>query len=216
VCSAGAGHIGQYSHCTFNTPGTGTFLPLAGTQPYIGQVGSITATDEVRIETVVPASQTERVIRAMLEAHPYEEVAYDLYPLEIMGRPYGIGRVGNLPAPTSLGVFADQVRQSLGLTHIRFGGNPDLLVERVAVLGGSGGRWVAKAIEQGAQVLVTSDCDHHVVAEAWEEGLAVIDATHAALERPVLERVKSVIDQAFGHSLQVTIADVHEDPFHWI
>ncbi|WP_067922943.1 Nif3-like dinuclear metal center hexameric protein [Alicyclobacillus shizuokensis] len=215
VCAAGAGHIGKYSHCTFNTPGEGTFLPLPGTHPYLGQVGQLERAAEVRLETVVPESRVESVVRAMLDAHPYEEVAYDVYPLEITNKAYGIGRIGNLEQPVPLRTFADCVREELGLEHIRFGGDGDKLVQRIAVLGGSGGRWAASALAKGADVLVTSDCDHHTVADAGLDGLAIIDATHAALERPVLEAVRR---QILTHlpELSVTISAVQEDPFTWI
>jgi hypothetical protein len=92
VCAAGAGHIGNYSHCTFRTPGEGTFLPLQGAHPYVGQVGELERAREFRLETIVPASVRDRVVAAMLEAHPYEEVAYDLYRLHLPGPERGIGR----------------------------------------------------------------------------------------------------------------------------
>ncbi|MCL6631101.1 MAG: Nif3-like dinuclear metal center hexameric protein [Alicyclobacillus herbarius] len=215
VCAAGAGHIGRYSHCTFNTPGEGTFLPLPGTQPFLGQVGQLERAAEVRLETVVPESRLEAVVRAMLAAHPYEEVAYDVYPLEIMGKAYGIGRIGNLEKPLPLQEFAAQVRDALGLSHIRFGGEPDKRVQRVAVLGGSGGKWAAAALAKGADVFVTSDCDHHTVADAWLDGLAIIDATHAALERPVLEAMRQQLTDRLP-GLSVRISEVREDPFTWL
>ncbi len=216
LCDAGAGHIGRYSHCTFNTTGFGTFLPQDGTQPFIGQEGQMERVAEVRLETIVPERLIEPVVNAMLQAHPYEEVAYDIYPLELMGKSYGLGRVGNLRDEMSLAEFATYVKTVLGLPHIRFGGDPNSMVNRVAVLGGSGGRWVQKAIAKGAQVLVTADCDHHVVAEAWQDGLAIVDATHASLERPVLHRLQKELEDAFGEALEVTVADLNEDPFHWV
>ncbi|MCF8563352.1 Nif3-like dinuclear metal center hexameric protein [Alicyclobacillus tolerans] len=216
VCAAGAGHIGNYSSCTFNTPGQGTFLPLQGTNPFIGEAGKLERVQEVRLETVVPESKIEDVVRAMLSAHPYEEVAYDLYPLEIMGKAYGIGRVGQLPEPMRLLDFAKMCRAQLQLQHIRFGGAPDMNVRRVAVLGGSGGKWVHQAIAMGADVLVTSDTDHHLVAEAWQDGLAIVDATHSSLERPVLTRLKTELEQHLGERVSVTIANVNEDPYHWV
>ncbi len=215
ICGAGAGFIGRYSHCTFNTPGQGTFLAQDGANPFLGQVGELTRADEIRVETVVPEQLTERVICAMLDAHPYEEVAYDLYPLEVMGRPFGIGRVGDLDSARSLGEFADFVRQQLGLSHIRFGGDPAVNLTRVAIVGGSGGRWADKALAKGAQVLVTADCDHHQVAEAWEDGLAIVDATHAALERPVLQKLREVIEQGTTGQVDVDVSAVREDPFTW-
>ncbi len=215
VCQAGAGHIGNYSHCSFNCKGFGTFLPEQGTKPYIGEVGRLERTDEIRLETIVPEGRVEAVVRAMLAAHPYEEVAYDLYPLELMGKPYGLGRIGNLEQSVSLEEFASFVKQVLNLSHIRFGGDPQHRVQRVAVLGGSGGKWAKQALANGADVLVTADCDHHLVAEAWQDGLAIVDATHASLERPVLERLRKELAAEFGSEVQFTVADVVEDPFHW-
>ncbi|QSO52660.1 Nif3-like dinuclear metal center hexameric protein [Alicyclobacillus curvatus] len=214
VCAAGAGHIGAYSHCTFNTQGTGTFLPGEGTHPYIGRSGKLEQADEVRLETIVPERLVETVVRAMLEAHPYEEVAYDLYPLQLMGKASGIGRIGNLPEPTSLKTFAASVKDKLGLTHIRFSGDADRIVKRVAVLGGSGGRYAGQAIRKGADVLVTADCDHHTVAEAQHDGLSIVDATHAALEVPVLDKVADYLRERTG--IEVRVTTVAEDPFQWI
>ncbi|MCL6548649.1 MAG: Nif3-like dinuclear metal center hexameric protein, partial [Alicyclobacillus sp.] len=216
VCAAGAGHIGGYSHCTFNLAGEGTFRPLPGANPYIGSVGQLERVQEVRLETVVPEAALQPVVSAMLKAHPYEEVAYDLYPLHRSGRTAGIGRVGNLSAARTLREFADHVRHVLGLPRIRFAGDPDASIHRVAVLGGSGARWADHALRQGAQVLVTSDCSHHAVAEAWDRGLAIVDATHAALERPAMERLAERLRAEFGTGLEVLVAGGSEDPFHWV
>jgi dinuclear metal center YbgI/SA1388 family protein len=216
ICAAGAGHIGNYSHCTFRTLGEGTFFPLDGAQPYLGQVGKLERATEYRLETIVPESAREAVVEAMLAAHPYEEVAYDLYRLHLAGPARGIGRVGNLSTPVSLAEFAEQVKQAFHLRGVRYVGDADWRVERVAVLGGSGRRWVRHAIAQGAQVLVTSDMDHHAMAEAWQDGIAVVDATHAALERPVLSAVANRLTAAFGDALTVKVLDIVEDPFVWV
>jgi putative NIF3 family GTP cyclohydrolase 1 type 2 len=120
-----------------------------------------------------------------------------------------------LPSATTLAAFAAQVKQAFGLAGVRYVGNPALRVERVAVLGGSGRRWVRAAIAKGAQVLVTADMDHHSMAEAWQDGLAVVDATHAALERPVLGAVANRLVAAFGEQVTVKVLDMDEDPFQW-
>lgn len=216
ICTAGAGHIGSYSHCTFQTRGEGTFLPLPGAAPYAGEVGRLERTAEVRLETIVPEGAVDNVIAAMHATHPYEEVAYDLLTLVQPDAPYGIGRVGNLPAAMPLGAFAAAARDVLKMPHIRFGGDPNFRVTRVAVLGGSGGKWAGKALAADAHVLLTADCDHHAVSEAWLDGLAIVDATHAALERPVLPAVHERLRRRFGSSLDILVADVQEDPFHWI
>jgi dinuclear metal center YbgI/SA1388 family protein len=216
ICEAGAGNIGKYSHCTYAVEGAGTFRPHAGTNPFVGKIGFDTKVAEVRLETIVEKSNLDAVVRVMLDAHPYEEVAYDIYPLLLPGKRYGIGRIGDLQSPVHLQEFAESVKIKLGLHGIRFGGNPNLLVSRVAVLGGAGGNWAKHAMEQGAQAFVTSDSDHHEVAEAWQDGLAIVDATHAAMERPVLEVLCSYIRQHVPSDIQVEVSNLPEDPYHFL
>lgn len=213
---AGAGHIGLYSHCTFNTNGVGTFLPREGANPSIGKVGAIESVHEVKIETIVPESKVASIVAAMKVAHPYEKVAYDLYSLRNEGKSYGIGRVGNLAEPMTLRDFAKFVRDRLGITHIRYGGSDELQVSRVAVLGGAGSRWVSHALRKGAQVLLTSDCDHHTVSDAWVDGLAVMDATHSAIERPALYALQNRLEKLTNQEVEFVVLNHNEDPFTWI
>lgn len=177
---AGAGWIGDYSHCSFNVEGTGTFLPREGTDPYIGQTGKLEQVREIRIETIVPESLEKKVVQAMLKAHPYEEVAYDLYPMDLKGRSFGLGRVGRLAAPVTLGEFAERVKLKLEVPTVRLVGDPDRIVRKAAVLGGSGGRYVRHALFAGADVLVTGDIDYHTAQDALAAGLAIVDPGHNA------------------------------------
>ncbi|GIP39628.1 GTP cyclohydrolase 1 type 2 [Paenibacillus sp. J31TS4] len=177
---AGAGAIGGYSHCSFNLPGTGTFLPGEGTNPFLGTKGKLEKAAEVRVETIVTERDEKRVIQAMRKAHPYEEVAYDVYPLEQTGRAFGLGRVGRLAETTSLGAFAEQVKQALDVPFVRVVGSLDREIRKVAVLGGSGGRYVRHALFAGADVLVTGDIDYHTAQDALAAGLALVDPGHNA------------------------------------
>jgi dinuclear metal center YbgI/SA1388 family protein len=102
VSEAGAGHLGNYSHCSFWTPGTGTFLPGENTKPHLGKKGKLEKVSEIKIETLVSESNKNEVIKAMLKAHPYEEVAYDLYPLTHPSKKYGVGLVGTLDKPKTI------------------------------------------------------------------------------------------------------------------
>ncbi|RIV25883.1 Nif3-like dinuclear metal center hexameric protein [Alicyclobacillaceae bacterium I2511] len=136
-------------------------------------------------------------------------------PQELASQVFGMGRMGRLAAPVSLLEFAVFVRDALTLAGIRYVGDPALVVNQVAVVGGSGGRWMHHALVQGADVMVTSDCDHHTMAEAWQEGLAVVEATHAAMERPVLKWVQKLLHQEFGVAVQVHISNLVEDPYLW-
>ena len=132
----------------------------------------------------------------------------------------GMGRIGYLAVPMTLAQFADDVRQRLGLPHIRYGGSASHAVQCVAVVGGSGGNLASLARQMGADVLVTADCDHHDVADAWDYGLAIIDATHAALEIPVLSTMATRLTadlQAAGYvQVEVAVSPVVADPFTWL
>lgn len=178
VFAAGAGWIGNYSHCSFNIEGKGTFLPREGAEPYIGEPGKLEQVDEIRLETIVPESVEKRVVTAMLKAHPYEEVAYDLYPMDLKGRAFGLGRTGKLPEPCTLGELADRVKQAFGVPALRLVGDPGRMVSKIAVMGGSGGKYVRHALFAGADVLITGDVDYHAAHDALAAGLAVIDPGH--------------------------------------
>ncbi|WP_304458939.1 Nif3-like dinuclear metal center hexameric protein [Alicyclobacillus sendaiensis] len=213
---AGAGHIGAYSHCTFAAPGTGSFKPGPGTHPYIGQEGQLELVDEVRLETIAYERDLDRIVASMLEAHPYEEVAYDVYPLAVPGRAFGIGRVGALPEPMELEAFVDLVRRAFHLPHLRYAGHPRSRVQKVAVLGGSGSGWIPHALAQGADVFVTADVSHHQAADAVHDGLAIVDVPHAALEAPVCEGVARRLRDALGPSVEVRVDVEGVDPWRFV
>ncbi|HEY3367574.1 MAG TPA: Nif3-like dinuclear metal center hexameric protein [Symbiobacteriaceae bacterium] len=216
---AGAGHIGNYSHCTFQAPGTGTFLPLAGTNPFIGQQGKLAYTPEFRLETILPESRIRQAVQAMLGAHPYEEAAYDLYPLVNPGPVRGHGRIGRLPAPTTLGALAQRLKAQLGLGYVRLAGDLDARVALVAVGAGSGGMLIPHAIRRGAQALVTGDIDHHDAWDARDGSLGIIDIGHFASEQlvvaPLAQRLRERL-AADGLAADVLAARTGRDPFDCI
>lgn len=180
VFAAGAGGIGHYSHCSFNIEGTGTFLPGEGSEPFIGQTGKLEKVREIRLETIVPERAEKRVVAAMLKAHPYEEVAYDLYPMDLKGRTFGLGRVGTLGEAKTLAELAEAVKKAFQVPALRLVGDPDRLIRKVAVLGGSGSRYIRHAIFAGADVLITGDMDYHSAQDALAAGLCILDPGHNA------------------------------------
>jgi dinuclear metal center YbgI/SA1388 family protein len=186
LAGAGAGVIGEYTHCTFRTPGTGTFLGGEATDPYLGEKGRLEKVEEIRLETVVPAHAAGRAVAAATAAHPYEEVALDLYTVE--GRPEGCGygRVGALPEPMTPEELREHVTNALGFPARLVAGH-GRRIERVAVLGGSGGSFIREAAASGAQAYVSGDLDYHDALLAASLGLTTIDAGHAATELPSLE-----------------------------
>jgi len=206
LAEAGAGWIGAYSHCTFLSPGTGTFMPREGTNPFIGRRGNLERVEELRLETILPASIKDRVLKALLAAHPYEEAAFDLYPLALEGRPAGLGLLGDLPAPLALKDLALRAKEALGVDRVKVMGEEGRTLSRMAVCGGSGGDLVGPAAAAGAQVLLTGDVKYHQAQEAGDLGLALIDAGHDATERVVLEPLAARLQEriaGLGHDNRV-------------
>lgn len=215
---AGAGAIGNYSHCSFNIAGTGTFLPGDGTEPFVGEPGKLERVPEVRVETVVPESAERRVVQAMLKAHPYEEVAYDLYPMDLKGRTVGIGRIGKLKESTTLERFVAQAKSALNVPAVRVVGDLQRQVYKVAVLGGSGGRYVRSAQFAGADVLVTGDIDYHTAHDALAAGMAIVDAGHN-IEKVMKQGVADVLRGKLkerGYTTPVTPSAVNTEVFQFI
>ncbi len=188
LAEAGAGVIGEYTHCTFRAPGTGTFFGGEGTDPYAGEKGRLERVPELRLETVIPAHAAPRAAAAARAAHPYEEPALDVYPVDGHPEGCGYGRLGRLPEPLAPEELREHVSESLGFPA-RLVANPrrERLAERVAVLGGSGGSFVREAALSDADAYVTGDLDYHDALLAESLGLVAIDAGHAATELPSLE-----------------------------
>jgi len=216
--AAGAGHIGDYSHCSFNVEGMGTFMPHEGTQPFIGQAGKLERVSEIRIETVVPESVRRKVIQAMLKVHPYEEVAYDLYSMELKGRSFGIGRVGKLSMPQTLGELAELVKLAYDVPVVRIVGELDRMMRKVAVLGGAGRDYVKAAMYAGADVLITGDIDYHTAQDALAAGFCLIDAGHniEKLLKPAVARILEEMLRKDGYVTEVIASAVNTEPFQFI
>lgn len=197
MCSAGAGYIGKYSSCTFRAKGIGTFEPQEGAKPFIGTKGSLESVEEFRVETVVPEKLMNKVIREMLKAHPYEEVAYDIYETKNEGQVMGLGRLAELENETTLSIYAENVRNLLGANHISFAGDPDKIIKKVALLNGSGNKFINDARFAGADVLVTGDMQYHGILDALEMGLCVIDAGHYATEKIMIKYITEYLKGKF-------------------
>ncbi len=171
LADAGAGHVGDYDTVSYTVAGEGRFRPLEGASPTVGTVGDLEVTDELRIEVVLPRSRRTEVVRAVLAAHSYEEVAYDVVELADPGTATtGVGRVGELDE-TTLGAFADTVARALPATPrgVLVGGDPDRVVRRVALMGGAGDDLLPEVLGIGADVYVTSDLRHHPATEFLEK-----------------------------------------------
>ncbi len=219
MAAAGAGSIGAYSNCTFQVAGTGTFMPQAGTNPFIGEQGKLERVEEVRIETIMPAVKRRSVVQAIKKAHPYEEVAYDIYPLQNEGSAHGLGRIGKIKEPCSLEEYCRHVKDKLKPGQLRVTGDRGQRITKVAVCGGAGADLIHAAAFAGADVLVTGDLKYHEAREAASIGLAVIDAGHDATERVIIPSLQAYLEKrikADGYKTRVSSSTTETAPWWFL
>jgi dinuclear metal center YbgI/SA1388 family protein len=212
--NAGAGAIGNYSHCSYTGTGEGRFLPGENTNPHIGEQGKLEAVKEVRIETIYPQSMEKKVIQAMIKAHPYEEVAYDIYALENPGVKLGLGRIGYVDE-TTLGAFAEKVKEALEVNTVRVVGDLNSKVKKVAVLGGDGNKYYSQAKFRGADVYITGDIYYHTAHDALMAGLNMIDPGHN-VEKVMKKGVAAIMEKLSkqkGYEVSFIASEIGTDPF---
>ncbi|WP_163581182.1 Nif3-like dinuclear metal center hexameric protein [Gracilibacillus saliphilus] len=217
IGDAGAGHIGNYSHCTFRAVGTGAFQPLEGTNPFLGTQGKIEEVDEYKVETIIKKSQLSSVLQAAEKAHPYEEMAYDLVPLANKGNKEGLGRIGKLAKPMKLSEYAELVKRNLNIPTLRYVGDQDKWIKKVAVLGGSGKGYIDVARHAGADLYITGDLTFHEAQDAEEAGICLIDPGHH-VEEVMKEGVKDYFLanlDALPEKIEVEISTLSTDPFRY-
>jgi dinuclear metal center YbgI/SA1388 family protein len=177
----GGGIIGEYSHCSFRTAGTGTFMGSVSANPAIGKKGKLEKGEEIKLEILVDSFKLSKVISAMKHAHPYEEVAYDLYPLKNENVNYGMGVVGELLTPITANDFLKHVTTSLKIKNLRYSSGTKQWIKRVAVCGGSGSELIPDALKNQADAYITADVKYHDFQDA-EGKLLLVDAGHYETE----------------------------------
>jgi len=215
--NAGAGALGNYSHCMFTATGVGQFLPNEDANPAIGAKNCMEEVGEVRIETIVPESIEKKVISAMIKAHPYEEVAFDLYPMDIPGESLGLGVVGQIEE-MSLSDFAEHVKTSLEVPTVRVVGDFNRPIKKVAVLGGSGSKYIHQAKFAGADCLVTGDIDYHTALDALALGLTIVDPGHN-VEKVMKQGVVNYLEaesEKLGLNVKFAVSQVKTEPFQFL
>ncbi|GMW02874.1 MAG: GTP cyclohydrolase 1 type 2 [Candidatus Hydrogenedentota bacterium] len=188
VCEAGAGIIGDYTQCSFSAPGTGTFLPGHRTNPFSGKKLEVNEEPERRLEVILPKARQTPVLLALMSAHPYEEPAFDMIPLENADESVSAGLCGVLHKALPLEVFARQVCKALKTNHVRVAGSARKKVRTVAVFGGSGGSQIEQ-VPTDIDVLITGDVGYHDALAASARGLTVMDAGHCATEKWIAEAI---------------------------
>lgn len=194
LADVGCGQIGLYRRCAFLSEGAGTYEPQTGANPTIGEVGKREIVDEVRVEMVVPENARDRALEALRKHHPYDEPAFDLY--ELANSPaVSIGRCGSLPEPLPARELRSFIDAALG-SRSRLFGPLDRNVARVAVVGGSGGDFWARAMAAGCDALVTGEVRHHEAVAAAEAGFVLVDAGHFHTEHPGMEALAARLSEA--------------------
>lgn len=214
MCEAGAGFIGNYSHCSFNIDGKGTFMPKEGTNPFIGAINSLETVEEIKVETVVPKKVLNSVLNEMLKSHPYEEVAYDLYKIENKGEVFGLGRIAKLDKKMNLEELAQLVKEKLNMNYIRVVGDLNSDITKIAVVTGSGSSYVKDAKKSGAQVLITGDLKYHEAQDASDIGMNIIDCGHFESEYIFKDIMKEFLDEKVD--LKVVQSEVDLNPIKTI
>lgn len=196
IFEAGAGTIGAYDRCSFYHPGTGTFRPGEGTEPYVGEKNQTHREPEIRSETIVPRHLLAGILSAMRREHPYETPAYDVYPLEVDNPAVGLGCIGELTEPLSTGDFFRLLTEKLGTPSLRHSVITRKTIRKVALCGGSGIEFLPYAIAARADIYLTGDLKYHDFQRA-EGRLILIDGGHYETEAPVLETFCKLISKKF-------------------
>ena len=211
-----AGDIGEYSACTFRNRGEGTFRPGSMATPFIGKIGEITGGNEIRIETVVQKDDLSDVIEYVRSHHPYETMAYDVYPLLTYKNRNGIGRVGELDEKIELKSLALKIKEKLRLKYVKISGNHKLTVKKAAVCTGSGSGMMKYFLSSGAQVYISGDLRYHDARDAEAANLGIIDIGHFASEHLIVDVIAKRLERILSEAemnIEVKSYNLEEDPF---
>jgi len=214
VFAAGAGHIGNYSHCSWQSKGLGSFKPLAGARPAIGKKGRIEKVPETRFETIVPAEKLDDVIAAMKAAHPYELPAFDVFRLYNDRGKFGLGRIGRLEKPAPLKTIISKIKKVTGAKAIGLIGPQNRTVKTAAVCAGSCGKIINLVITEGVDLYLTGELKHHQALAAQEAGLTCLCLSHTVSERFILNKFAKQLKKTLKN-VKINISKTDKDPFNW-
>jgi dinuclear metal center YbgI/SA1388 family protein len=212
--SVGAGHIGNYDECSFNSEGKGTFRAGDGSNPFVGEVGIQHQENEVKIETIYPAFIESSLLKALFIAHPYEEVAYDIIPLSNKNERVGSGMIGELSEETDGLVFLNQLKKTMNAGMVRYTALSNKKIKKVAVCGGSGSFLLDEAIKKGADVFVTSDFKYHQFFDA-ESRIVIADIGHYESEQFTVELFYDILKKKFN-TFALLISSTNTNPINYL
>ena len=213
IFTAGAGHISNYSECSFNAKGEGTFKPGEGTNPFTGKIGERHAEEEMKLEMIFPAWLENKILIAMIAAHPYEEVAYDIVGLENQNQQVGSGLVGELVVPFKEPEFLNLLKEKFNLSVIRHTPLRGKPVKKVALCGGAGSFLIGAAIAAGAHFYISADIKYHEFFDA-NGRLVIADIGHYESEQFTIDLLFDILRQKFP-TFAVLKTGVKTNPVHY-
>ncbi|WP_435547760.1 Nif3-like dinuclear metal center hexameric protein [Desulfobacterium sp. N47] len=211
-----AGVIGSYTCCSFRNTGKGTFKPGYSSKPFIGTIDQISQVDEVRIEIIADKHNIPEIVSHVSRYHPYEKMAYDVYPLYDYDNIQGLGRIGELEEKQKLYIFAEKIKEKLALKSVRVAGNPEIIVDHAAVCSGSGSGLLKDFLRSDAQVYITGDLRYHDARSVESEGRGFIDIGHFASEHLIVEELAqklNIMTDKAGYGVIVEACRIERDPF---
>ncbi len=211
---AGAGHIGNYEQCSFNLQGMGTFYPLATAKPYVGEVNLPHQEPEIRIEVVFQNHRKNEILQALLKNHPYEEVAYDLYPLSNSFAQAGPGLIGKIENPIHETGFLHHIKKTFRLSTLRHSTLRDKPIQKVALCTGSGSFLIPDAIRAGADIFLTADLKYHDFFLPGSS-LVIADIGHYESEKGVKEWLYAKLIEKFP-TFAFLISEINTNPVHYL
>jgi dinuclear metal center YbgI/SA1388 family protein len=212
--NAGAGSIGNYDHCSFSIEGIGSFRGNEDANPYVGAKGEDHYENETRIEVIFPAYYQAKILSALISAHPYEEVAYDLYTLDNKFRSVGAGIIGTLNAPQNEMDFLLHVKEIMRCGGIRYTKLRGVEVLKVAVCGGSGSFLLKDAIAAGADMLITADFKYHQFFDA-ENRIVIADIGHYESEQYTIDLISDLLMKKFA-TFAVHLSKINTNPINYL
>jgi hypothetical protein len=213
IFKAGGGQIGKYSECSFNIKGTGTFKAGEGTNPHIGEIGKREEANEEKVEVILPVYRRDLVVEAMLEAHPYEEVAYDIVALTNYFQEVGSGLVGELKAPMAEEDFLLMLKEQFKLAVVRHTPLLGKPIKTVALCGGAGSFLIKNAVGTGSDIYITGDVKYHEFFDA-EGRLIIADIGHWESEQFTIDLLYDVLLAKFP-TFAVLKSGVRTNPVHY-
>ncbi len=211
---AGAGVIGNYDQCGFTLEGKGSFRAGVNANPFAGEIGKAHFENEIRLETVLFSHAKRSVINALIEAHPYEEAAYDLYPLDNENCGAGLGCTGEFDQPVSESDFLNLISSAFDARGVRYSKITGRPVKKVALCGGSGASFIGNAISSGADAFVTSDIKYHNYFDA-ENMILLVDSGHFESEKFTTEILYDLIIKKFP-KFAVRFSETNTNPINYL